>query len=423
MHYGSLFRAKFLNDINSLAIMARFEFQNIDFKAEKDQVKIIFLRIYYFYISNNDLETIGKFKTGSHFIEFDCEESRAAKKFNYLLAKGFDFLKCSVSNLPTIYVHKNSGIPLIGEGSFGLIDRNTNCIEVKPLTCCNLNCVFCSVDAGHDTKKSYEFVVEAEYLSQEFDRLIEKKEHDIEAHIGPQGEPLMYSAIVELVKLLHSNPKVKIISIDTNGTLLTKKLIDELCEAGLTRLNISLQAMDQKKSDIMAGAPFNFKHVIEMIDYAKTKLNVLLAPVMVPGMNDNELESLVNKGKEIKSDFPTMGVQNFLNYKRGRNPAKQKSWEEFFSELANLENEKGIKLRLSKEDFGIKSDAKLEKPFKKRDIIKAIIVSPGLYPDEKIASCKGRGIVVDNARNAVVGSKVKICVLRDKHNIFRGVIA
>ena len=34
----------------------------------------------------------------------------------------------------------------------------------------------------------------------------------------------------------------------------------------------------------MAGTAFNMRHVVEMIDYAKTKLNVLLAPVIVPGM-------------------------------------------------------------------------------------------------------------------------------------------
>jgi uncharacterized protein len=407
--------------------MARFEFRDLDFSEEKEGekhlVKVIFMRIYYFYLQSHELESIGKFKAGSHFIEFDCSEERAGKKFNQLLAKGFEKLKCGVSGLPTIYAHKNSNIPIIGEGAFGLIDRNTNCIEVKPLTCCNLDCVFCSVDAGKSTKKAYEFVVEAEYLAEQFNLLVERKEHPVEAHIGPQGEPLMYAPIVELVSMLKENPKVRIISIDTNGTLLTRKLIDELAEAGLTRLNISLQATDKKKCDAMAGTAFNLKHVDEMIDYAKTKLNVLLAPVIVPGMNDTELESLVEKGRGIKSDFPSMGVQNFLNYKRGRNPAKQRSWEEFFSSLKELEDKKGMKLKLSKEDFGIMADTKLDKPFKKRDVIKATIVAPGLYADEKIAAANGRAILVDNAKSITINSTVRLSIVRDKHNIFRGALA
>ena len=407
--------------------MARFEFRDLDFSEEKEGekhlVKVIFMRIYYFYLQSHDLESIGKFKIGSHAIEFDCPEERAAKKFNQLLAKGFESLRCGVSGLPTVYIHKNSNIPIIGAGAFGLIDRNTNCIEVKPLTCCNLDCVFCSVDAGKSTKKAYEFVVEAEYLAEQFNLLVERKEHPVEAHIGPQGEPLMYSPIVELVKMLRENPKVKIVSIDTNGTLLTKKLIDDLAGAGLTRLNISLQATDEKRCSAMAGTAFNLKHVLEMIDYAKTRLNVLLAPVIVPGMNDSELESIVEKGRGIKSDFPSMGVQNFLNYKRGRNPAKQRSWEEFYANLKELEGKKGMKLRLSKDDFGIKADTKLEKPFKKRDTIKAIIVAPGLYADEKIAAAMGRAILVDNAKSTAINSTVKLSIVRDKHNIFRGVLA
>ncbi|MBW2990364.1 hypothetical protein KY348_01525, partial [Candidatus Woesearchaeota archaeon] len=126
--------------------MATLTFQDLEFVDEKDRIKVYFLRIYYFCLSKHDLASIAPFKLKSHSIEFDCSEKKATNKFNQLLKKGFESLVCSVNNKKTVYVHKNSGIPLIGSGLFGLIDRNTNCIEVKPLTACNLDCVFCSVD-------------------------------------------------------------------------------------------------------------------------------------------------------------------------------------------------------------------------------------------------------------------------------------
>ncbi len=408
--------------------MAILSFQDLEFiedKDDKSRVKVVFLRMYYFYLSKEELEKIGKFKISSHSIEFDCSEKKASNKFSQLLERGFSDLKCMISNLKTVYVHKNSGIPLIGTGVFGLIDRNTNCIEVKPLTSCNLDCVFCSVDAGKSSRKITDYVIEKDYLVDEFNKLAARKENDVEAHIGPQGEPLLYAPLVDLIRDLKQNPKVKIISIDTNGTLLTKKLVDELAKAGLTRLNISVQSLDEKKCSQLAGTAYNLKHVLEMIDYASKKMSVLLAPVIVPGLNDDQLEHLVKKGKELSSGFPVfpvLGIQNYLNYKRGRNPVKQRSWEEFFEMLKMHEKAAGLKLKLSKEDFGIKPDVKLDKPFDKKQVVKARIVCPGPLKGEKIGVYKERAIIVEKADKAALNSVVNVKVIRSKHNIYRGVL-
>jgi uncharacterized protein len=416
---------------NSFLVVAALRFNDLQFMDEKTRVKVLFLRIYYFYLSKDDLSRIGKFKIEQHSIEFDCSEKKAANKFGQLLEKGFDELRCSLNQLEAVYVHRNSGIPLVGTGVFGLIDRNTNCIEVKPLTACNLDCVFCSVDAGKSSRKVVDYIIEKDYLVEEFNKLAARKEHPVEAHIGPQGEPLLYAPLVDLVRDLRKNPKVKIVSIDTNGTLLTEKLIDELAEAGLTRMNISLQSLDEKKCRELAGTAYNLKHLLAMIDYASRKMSVLLAPVIVPGLNDDQLERIVKKGRELrevkpgigrfKSDFPVLGIQNYLNYKRGRNPVKQRSWEEFFEMLSPFEDNTGMKLRLAKEDFGIKPDTKLEKPFEKRQVVKATVVCDGPLKGEMIATLKGRAIIIEKASRMNARSVVKVRIIRDKHNVFRGV--
>ncbi|KYK27160.1 hypothetical protein AYK26_00505 [Euryarchaeota archaeon SM23-78] len=401
--------------------MAVLTFQDLKFVDEKTRVKVYFLRIYYFYLPKDDLAKIASFKIKPSSIEFNCSEKRAINKFNQLLSKGFESLICSVNNKKAVYIHKNSGIPLIGTGVFGLIDRNTNCIEVKPLTACNLDCPFCSVDAGLSTRKVTGYVVEKDYLVEEFNKLIENKKHPVEAHIGPQGEPLLYAPLVELIKDLKKTPKVKIISIDTNGTLLTKELVDELVDAGITRLNISLNALDEKKCKFLAGTHYNLKHMLNMIEYASKKTNVLIAPCIVPTLNDEELKELINLGKDLSSGFPVLGIQNFLNYKRGRNPVKQRSWEEFFNMLKPFEKRYGLKLKLCREDFGIKPDTKLEKPFKKKQIVKARVMCEGPLRGEKIGVYKHRAIIVEKAHDVRMNSKVKVLIIRDKHNIFRGV--
>jgi uncharacterized protein len=237
--------------------------------------------------------------------------------------------------------------------------------------------------------------------------------------------------LVDLVRDLKQNPKVKIVSIDTNGTLLTEKLVDELAEAGLTRLNISVQSLDEKKCREMAGASYNLKHVLRMIDYASKKMSVLLAPVIVPGMNDDQLKGIIEVGKKVnsikpagsaESEFPVLGIQNYLNYKRGRNPVKQRSWEEFFEMLKIHEKAAGLKLKLSKEDFGIAPDSKLEKPFEKKQIVKARIVCEGPLRGEKIGALKERAIIIEKAGKAAINAAVNVKIIRSKHNIYRAVL-
>lgn len=401
--------------------MAVLKFQNLEFVNEKERVKVYFLRIYTFTISKQDLRAIADFRLRSNAIEFSCSDKKATNKFNQLLKKGFESMVCSLNNVKTVYVHRNSGIPLIGTNSFGLIDRNTNCIEVKPITTCNLNCIFCSVDAGLRTRRVTGYVVEEDYLVDEFNKLIESKKQRIEAHIGPQGEPLLYAPIVELVRDLKKNPKVKVISMDTNGTLLNKKLVDELVRAGITRFNISLNSLDERKGEYLAGTYYNLKHLLRMIEYANKKARVLLAPVIVPTINDEELTKLAGFCKKLNPDSPVLGVQNFLNYKRGRNPVKQRSWDKFFKMVKACEKETGARLTLCKEDFGTQHDTKLEKPFKKNQIIKARLVCNGPFKGEKIGVYKNRAIIVDKAEQASLNSFVKVRIVRDKHNIYRGV--
>src|SRR3989338_5114898 len=271
--------------------MAELVFKDLSFEEKDSKIKVNFLRTFYFYIDNSALKNIGNYKIDKNKIEFlNISESKANRKFNILLLKGFTQLKNSLNNKAKIYIHKNSGIPLIGTAYFGLIDRGTNLIEIRPITSCNLNCIFCSVDEGISSKKKVDFVVEKDYLVEEFKKLVDfKQEAYIDAHINAQGEPLLYADIVELVADIAKIPQVKSISIDTNGTLLNKQLIDDLATAGLTRINLSLHALSQEIANKMAGTSYNLKKVMEIAPYIPKKMDLIITPVWLPGYNDKEL--------------------------------------------------------------------------------------------------------------------------------------
>ena len=399
----------------------RISYKDLKFKEQLGEPEIIrasFLNNYYFDIPANDLSAIAKYELEKGDIIFDCSEKKANNKMNLIIENGFSNLIHRVRNKKTIYIHKNSEIPLIGTNEFGLVDRGSNIIEIKPLTGCNLSCIFCSVKEGKNDK--IDILVEEEYLVEEFKKLAEIKEHDVEANIGPQGEPLLYPNLVKLVNDIHKIPNVKVISINTNGLTLNPKLIDQLKEAGLTRINLSLHALNKKLASELADGPYNINHILKMIKYCEDKIDVLLAPVFIPGKNEEELDSIIELSKTIKNKkYPTIGIQNYLNYKGGRNIAKQMPWENFYDLLKQKEKEHNVKLIVTENIFNIQSDKTLEKPFRKGQIIEAEILSCGRRKNEYLAVAKNRCITVINPKKTK--GKIKIKLIRDKHNIFLGV--
>ena len=134
--------------------------------------------------------------------------------------------------LKTINVDENSGIPLFGVDFIGIIDRGTNVIELKPITLCNLKCKYCFVSSGdYETN----FVVDSDYLIKKIKDVIDiKGPQDIEIHIAPYGEALMYKDIFKLIEDLWKIKGIEKISMQSNGLLLNE---ETTC---LSESNISL---------------------------------------------------------------------------------------------------------------------------------------------------------------------------------------
>jgi uncharacterized protein len=402
------------------------QFQTLSFKLQEDYLLVKLFNIFHTKIPLNELNSIGPFKlVDEHTVDFiDTYEHKANTKFSYLLANHFKELKNSINGNKAVYIHQNSGIPLIGNVSFGIVYRDTSLIEIKPITSCNLNCIYCSVGEGKSSKKT-DFVVEKDYLVQELQKLLDFVEEPVEVHIGVQGEPFLYADLIPLITDLYNNQKITLISMDTNFTIVSKSIIDQLSKfKDKLRFNISLDAMDQEIAEKMAGCKYNLDYVLKMIKYAnEQEIKILIAPLYVPGYNDQELDKIVKFVKElgIKSSDknPVLGIQNFLNYKTGRNPVKAVSWEKFYTMISKLEKDNNISLKISSEDFGIHKTKQLPKPFVKDDIVKAIVKSPDRFNNTSLAVTKNRVISISDCPFKE-NRKVKIKITRDKHNIFNG---
>ncbi|MBI4452370.1 radical SAM protein [Candidatus Woesearchaeota archaeon] len=404
--------------------MAELIFKDLSFENENERVKVNFLRLFYFYLEKSQLEKIGSYELTKNSINFkSLSGNNARKKFEFLLSSGFRNLKNRLNNKTTTYIHQSSGIPLIGTNYFGLVDRGTNIIEAKPITSCNISCIFCSVDEGPKSRRKVDFVVEKDYLVKEFRKIVEfKKNNNIDAHINAQGEPTLYADMADLVRdIMHING-VKTSSIDTNGLLLTKQYVDELADAGLTRINLSLHALDPKKATQLAGYPYNLNKVLDIARYIPTtKMDLIIVPVWMPGYNDDEIPKLAKFAHEIGAgkNCPPIGVQNMLNYRFGRNPIKETNFDIFYKKMREMEQQHGIRLIFDKSAFDVEELPELPKPFKKGQVVEAEIILPGRIGSEMIAAAKGRLISVPDCHKEI-GQKVKLRIKRTKHNIFLG---
>lgn len=107
-----------------------------------------------------------------------------------------------------------------------------NKVYVEITNICNMNCSFCH---GHKREPRLMSI-------EEFSVILEKlKEHTKYIYYHLMGEPLTHPLLPEFVKLAGENGYKSIIT--TNGTLL-KKCDDELLNAGIHKINISLHSFE-----------------------------------------------------------------------------------------------------------------------------------------------------------------------------------
>jgi uncharacterized Fe-S cluster-containing radical SAM superfamily enzyme len=326
-----------------------------------------------------------------------------------------------------VHITEESQIPLMGSLYFGVIDRGTSLLQVRPSCGCNLNCPFCSVDAGPDSKtRATSYEVEMEYLLGAVQEIARFKGPGVECHIDSPGEPLMYRRLPELVAALRGIPEVTAISVQTNGTLLTPALVGALESAGLDRINLSLHAIDPAIARMLAGVEwFDIDKVMASArDVARSRIDLLIAPVYIPGINDGEIPKLIRFAQEIGAGkrFPPLGIQKFEHYRYGRSPkgVKAQSWWQFYNRsLRPWEKEYGLPLELNPaRDFRTVRRPFVPLAFDKGEKVTVEIRAPGWIHGEMLGVARNRVVSVYNCEKQAGNVRVKI--VSTKHNIYTG---
>lgn len=317
-----------------------------------------------------------------------------------------------------IKITKESGIPLIGTIQFGIIDRRSNLLQIRPTTICNLKCTFCSTAAGKE-KHPIQYEVEYKYLIKWIKEIIKLKDcNEIEANIDSVGEPTTYPKLTELIKELKKIPEIEYISMQTNGTLLTKEKIKDLEKAGLNRINLSIHSLNKDLAKKLSGKEsYKIEKIIKIakiINPSKMELNI--TPIYLPTLNDEEIEKIILLAKDLDCKI---GIQKYETYKYSRKEksAKEQNWFKFYRKLSELEKKYNYKLKYGPLDYNIKRTKSLKKIFEKDEKVKIEIKLPGWYKNQMIGIAKDRCITIINC-NSCINSVIKAKIISNDNNIY-----
>src|SRR5512136_643065 len=165
--------------------------------------------------------------------------------------------------------------------------RKINYLRISVTDRCNLRCRYCMPEEGIPLISHQEILTYEEML-----RVVRVfGTQGISKVRLTGGEPLVRKGIVDFISRLSQIEQIKDLSLTTNGILL-KEFAQDLKEAGLKRINISLDSL-KKERFLQITRKDDFERVWGGIEEA---LRVGLFPikinmVAIQGLNDDEIES------------------------------------------------------------------------------------------------------------------------------------
>lgn len=171
-------------------------------------------------------------------------------------------------------------------------------LRISVIDRCNFRCTYCM--PREIFGKDFSFLPKDQLLSfEEIERLAK-----LFVQLGVRkirltgGEPLLRRDIATLIEKLAAIDGLEDIGLTTNGMLLGK-MAKSLKQAGLERVNVSLDALDDKVFQSINDSGIPTKKILDSIEQArKAGLSVKVNMVVKKGMNDQQVIPMAKYFKE-----------------------------------------------------------------------------------------------------------------------------
>ena len=202
--------------------------------------------------------------------------------------------------------------------------RTVTSVRIALTQRCNLRCFYC-----HQEGESYRGHIEMR--PEEIQRIVK-----VVASFGVTkvkltgGEPLQRTDILEIVRGIRSVPGISEVSMTTNGTLLNN-LAKFLREAGLTRVNVSLDTLEPETYKLITGTNALETVVAGIKDAIKAGLSpVKVNMVVLKGVNDGQIWNMIDFAKKNNVILQLIELES---------PIEDDLYRRYHSDLAQIEDE------------------------------------------------------------------------------------
>lgn len=222
-------------------------------------------------------------KPGSCFMPFHWGSLRGEAVVNQATIEAFDPISKQPDSSSARCASKRQR-PMLDQ-----LGRRITYLRIWVIDRCNLRCIYCMPQGWVNKTRLSEFLTNDELveLAAMFAKL------GITKIRLTGGEPLLRPELVELVARLAQISGIRVLAMSTNGILL-KRHARALKEAGLHRVNVSLDTLSREKFAAITGMD-QWQTVVEGIAEAKAVglKPVKINTVLMKGVNDDEILALV----------------------------------------------------------------------------------------------------------------------------------
>ncbi len=179
----------------------------------------------------------------------------------------------------------------------GVIKNKPVTLQLEPTSLCNLHCDFCIRYAGNVPIGTMSF--------ENFKKILDKLDSLYKIGISGQGELFLTPDIFNMIK--YANEKGMLVHINSNGTLLTKEIIDKICKLEIGEIGISVDSTDKREYQKMRrGANFdklmeNIKNLTDALKKNKKETKVTICAIIFK-KNIEELPKFIELAKKVGVD-------------------------------------------------------------------------------------------------------------------------
>lgn len=158
-------------------------------------------------------------------------------------------------------------------------------VFVDPASACNFFCPFCPT--GHrdmiDATGRFQGVMKLPLFKKIIDDLDHFEKPIKVLRMYKDGEPLLNKNLAEMIAYAKSSGRVEYIDTTTNGSLMTPERLGPILEAGLDKINISVDGMNREQYKKFTGFDFDFEQFVQHVKWLDANKGACEVVIKIPG--------------------------------------------------------------------------------------------------------------------------------------------